>query len=236
MCLIGIDRSERPAVLPAQSAELASIIFWGLVAEASDIVASPRVDGDATEIVDGVGMAEDNISVSIGVLLAGVHGVAVAVDKRERAALVDSTDRIIREHPRLGVLHNRFDIFDAIVGVVTSQTASAVPRHIKNSFIVIAPEEHSLIPELKELSNKLLPAVPIFLKARCLLLIPCPFSDRSEVPEVTDANYEIGLVFFRKSKQGFHRGSVLFIAVDITTSDKLYWLHKRGLDCPVKVV
>jgi len=79
--LVWVDRSECPAVLPAESAELASIIFRGLVAEASDIVASPGVDGDATEIVDGVGMAEDNIPISIGVLLAGVHCVAVAVNE-----------------------------------------------------------------------------------------------------------------------------------------------------------
>ena len=92
MRLVGVDRSERPAVLPAESAELASIIFRSFIAEASDIVASPRVDGDATEIVDGVGMPKDNISVSVCVLLAGVHGVAVAVDEGERAALVDSTD------------------------------------------------------------------------------------------------------------------------------------------------
>ena len=92
MRLVGVDRPERPAVLPAESAELASIIFRGLVAEASDVVPSSRVDGDATEIVDGVGMAEDNIAVSVGVLLARVHCVAVAVDKGERAALVDSTD------------------------------------------------------------------------------------------------------------------------------------------------
>ena len=81
MCLVWIDRPERPAVLPAESAELASIIFWGLIAEASDIVASPWVDGDATEIVDGVGVAEDNIPISVCVLLAGVHCVAVAVNE-----------------------------------------------------------------------------------------------------------------------------------------------------------
>ena len=88
MCLVWIDRSERPAVLPAESAELASIVFGRLVAEASDVVASSRVDGDATEIINGVGMPEDNISVSIGVLLAAVHGMSVAMDEGERAALV----------------------------------------------------------------------------------------------------------------------------------------------------
>jgi len=90
--LVGIDRSERPAVLPAESAELASIIFRSLVAEASDIVASSRVNGDASKIINGVGMAEDNIAVSVGVLLARVHSVAVAVNKGERAALVNPTD------------------------------------------------------------------------------------------------------------------------------------------------
>ena len=79
--LVWIDRSERPAVLPAQSAELASIVFWRLVAEASDIVASPRVDGDASKIINGVGMPKDNIPISVCVLLAGVHSVAVAVDE-----------------------------------------------------------------------------------------------------------------------------------------------------------
>ena len=88
--LVWIDRSERPAVLPAESTQLASIIFWGLVAQAPDIVASPRVDGDASKIINGVGMPKDNISLGIGVLLAGVHCVAVAVDKGERAALVDT--------------------------------------------------------------------------------------------------------------------------------------------------
>ena len=92
MCLVWVDRSERPAVLPSKSAELASIIFRGLVAEASDIVASSGVDGDATEIVDGVGMAEDNIAVSISVLLPAVHCVAVAVNKGKRAALVYPPD------------------------------------------------------------------------------------------------------------------------------------------------
>ena len=81
MRLVWIDRSERPAVLPSESAVLASIIFRCLVAEASDIVASSRVDGDASKIVDGVRVAEDNIAVSVCVLLAGVHGVAVAVDE-----------------------------------------------------------------------------------------------------------------------------------------------------------
>jgi len=92
VCLVWVDCSERTAVLPSESAELASIIFRGLVAEASDVVASPRVDGDATEIVDGVGVAEYNIAVCVCVLLAGMHCVAVAVDEGERATLVDSTN------------------------------------------------------------------------------------------------------------------------------------------------
>jgi len=92
VCLVWIDRPKRPAVLPAESAELASIIFGSLVAEASNVVASPRVDGDASKIINGVGVAEDNIPISIGVLLAGVHCVAVAVDKGERATLIYSPD------------------------------------------------------------------------------------------------------------------------------------------------
>ena len=79
MCLVWVDRSERPAVLPAESAELASIIFRCLVAETSNIVASPGVDRDATEIVNGVGVAEDNIPIRIAVLFGRVHCVAVTV-------------------------------------------------------------------------------------------------------------------------------------------------------------
>ena len=170
-------------------------------------------------------MAEDNIAVGIGVLLTAVHGVAVAVNKRKPAALVDASHGIIGEHPRLCLLHNQFDIFYAIIGVITSHTAPTIFRHIVNPFIVVAPEEHPLIPELEELSNELLPTIPVFLKARCLLLIACPFSYRSEVPEVAYANDEIGLVFFRESEQSLYRGSILFIAVDVTAGDELYWLH-----------
>ena len=89
---VGVDHTESPAVLPAKSAELASVVFGSLVAEASDVVASPGVDGDATEIINGVGVAKDNIAVGIGVLLTAVHGVAVAVNKRKPAALVYSAD------------------------------------------------------------------------------------------------------------------------------------------------
>ncbi len=92
MRLVGVDRSECPTVLPSESAELASIIFRCLVAEAADIVASSRVDGDATEIVDGVGVAENNIAVCVCVLLPAVHCVAVPVDKGERATLVYPPD------------------------------------------------------------------------------------------------------------------------------------------------
>ena len=67
---VWVDHSISPAVLPAEATELASIIFRCLVAEASDVVASSRVNGDATEIINGVGMTEDNIAIGIGVLLA----------------------------------------------------------------------------------------------------------------------------------------------------------------------
>ena len=89
---VWVDHTESPAVLPAKSPQLASVILWGFVAEASDVVSSSGVNGDATEIINGVGMAKDNIAVGIGVLLCGVHSVAVSVDKGERATLVDSSD------------------------------------------------------------------------------------------------------------------------------------------------
>ena len=89
---IRINCPIRPAVLPAEPAELASIILGRFVAKASDVVSSPGVDGDAPKIINGVGVAEDNIAVSVCVLLCAVHRMAVAVDKGERAALVDSTD------------------------------------------------------------------------------------------------------------------------------------------------
>ena len=79
---VGMNHSVSPAVLPPQPSQLASIIFWGFVAEASNVVPGAWVDGDATEIVDGVGMAENNISVSVCVLLARVHSVAVPVNER----------------------------------------------------------------------------------------------------------------------------------------------------------
>ena len=89
---IRINCPIRPAVLPAKSAELASVVFGSLVGEASDVPPSARVDGDATEIIDGVGMPKDNIAVSVCVLLAAVHSVAVAVDEGKPTALVNPAD------------------------------------------------------------------------------------------------------------------------------------------------
>ena len=77
--LVGVDHSIRPAVLPAEPSQLASVVFGSLVAKASDVVPGARVNGDATKIINGVSMAEDNISVSIAVLLCRVHSVAVSV-------------------------------------------------------------------------------------------------------------------------------------------------------------
>jgi len=79
--LVWMNHSIRPAVLPSKPPQLASIVFWGFVAEASDIIARPRVDGDASKIINGVGVPEDNISIRIAMLLCGVHSVAVAVCK-----------------------------------------------------------------------------------------------------------------------------------------------------------
>ena len=79
--LVGVNHSVSPAVLPSESPQLASIIFRGFVAEASDVVPSAGVDGDATKIINGVSMPEDNIPISIGVLLPRVHSVAVAVNE-----------------------------------------------------------------------------------------------------------------------------------------------------------
>ena len=115
-----------PAVLPAESAELASIILGRFVAKASDVVPGAGVDGDATEIINSVGVAEDNIAVSIGVLFRSVHSVAVAVDKRKPAALVNPADRIIGEHPRLRLRHNQFNIFYAVIRIVPCHPASRV--------------------------------------------------------------------------------------------------------------
>ena len=70
---VGIDNPESPAVLPAKSPHLASVILWGFVAEASDVVASSRVNRDAPKIINGVGVAEDNISIRIAMLFCAVH-------------------------------------------------------------------------------------------------------------------------------------------------------------------
>ena len=78
---IRINYPIRPAVLPAEPPQLASVVFGGFVAKASNVVTSPRVDGDAPKIINGVGMPEDNISVGIGVLLPAMHSVAIAVNK-----------------------------------------------------------------------------------------------------------------------------------------------------------
>lgn len=77
--LVWVNHPISPAVLPSQSTQLASVIFGSLVAEASDVVPGARVDGDATKIINGVGMPKDNISVSIAMLLCRVHSVAVSV-------------------------------------------------------------------------------------------------------------------------------------------------------------
>ena len=89
---VGVDHTKRPAVLPSKPSQLASVVFRGFITEASNVVPGARVDGDATEIINGVGVAEDNISVGIGVLLSAVHSVAVAVDEGEVAALVNPAD------------------------------------------------------------------------------------------------------------------------------------------------
>ena len=89
---IGVDCPISPAVLPSESPQLTSVVFGGFVAEASDVVPGSRVDGDASKIINGVGMPKDNISVSIGVLLPAVHCVSVSVDEGEVAALINPAD------------------------------------------------------------------------------------------------------------------------------------------------
>ena len=78
---VWVDCTISPAVLPTKSPQLASIIFGGFVAKASNVIPGAGVDGDTSKIINGVGMAEDNIPIGIGVLLTRVHSVAVAVDK-----------------------------------------------------------------------------------------------------------------------------------------------------------
>lgn len=90
--LVGVNHPISPAVLPSEAAKLSPIVFRGLVAETADIKPGAGVDGDASKIIDGVGMPKDNISVSVCVLLSAVHSVAVAVDEGEVATLVNPTD------------------------------------------------------------------------------------------------------------------------------------------------
>ena len=78
---IKINCPIRPAVLPAESPQLASIVFGGFIAKASNVVPGARVNRYASKIINGVGMPKDNISVGIGVLLPRVHCVAVAVNE-----------------------------------------------------------------------------------------------------------------------------------------------------------
>ena len=79
--LVWIDHSKRPAVLPAEPPQLASVVFGSFIAQAPNVVPGARVDGDAPKIINGVGMPKDNIAVGIGVLLSAVHSVAVAVNE-----------------------------------------------------------------------------------------------------------------------------------------------------------
>ena len=90
--LVGVNHSVSPAVLPAESPQLASIVFGGFVAEASDIVPGAWVNRDASKIINGVSMPKNNIAVSVCVLFSRVHSVAVSVNKGEVSALIDSTD------------------------------------------------------------------------------------------------------------------------------------------------
>ncbi len=77
--LVGVNHPISPAVLPSQSTQLASVILWGFVTEASDVVPGARVDGDASKIINGVSMSKDNIPIRIAMLLRRVHSVSVAV-------------------------------------------------------------------------------------------------------------------------------------------------------------
>ena len=90
--LIWVDHTKSPAVLPAKPPQLASIIFGGFVAETSNVISGARVDGDASKIINGVSVTEDNISIGVCVLLPAVHSVSVSVNEGEVAALVNPTD------------------------------------------------------------------------------------------------------------------------------------------------
>ena len=90
--LVGVDHTKSPAVLPAKSPQLASVVFGSFVAKASNVVPGAWVNGDASKIINGVGMPKYNISVSVCVLLPAVHSVAVAVNEGEVSALVNPTN------------------------------------------------------------------------------------------------------------------------------------------------
>lgn len=79
--LVWVNHSISPAVLPSKPSQLASVVFWGFVAQAPNVVARPGVNGDASEIINGVCMPKDNIPIGIAVLFGRVHSVAVAVGK-----------------------------------------------------------------------------------------------------------------------------------------------------------
>ena len=79
--LVWVDHTISPAVLPAEPPQLASVIFRGCIGQTTYIKSLAGVDGDATEIINGVGMPKDNIAVSVCVLLPAVHSVAVAVNE-----------------------------------------------------------------------------------------------------------------------------------------------------------
>ena len=89
---VWVDRTKSPTVLPSKPSQLASVVFGSFVAQAPDVVPGAGVNGDATEIINGVSMPKDNIAVCVSVLLPRMHSVAVAVNEGEVAALVNSTD------------------------------------------------------------------------------------------------------------------------------------------------
>ena len=88
--LVWVDHAISPAVLPSKSPQLASVVFRSFVTQAPDVVPGSRVDGYATEIINGVSVSKDNIAVSVCVLLPAMHSVAVSVNERKPTALVDS--------------------------------------------------------------------------------------------------------------------------------------------------
>ena len=90
--LVGVNHSISPAVLPSQSTQLASVVFGSFIAQAPNVIPGSWVDGDASKIIDSVGMPEDNIAISICVLLPRVHSVTVAVNEGKIPALVNPPD------------------------------------------------------------------------------------------------------------------------------------------------